>query len=162
MFSIVISHEGLLSIENYITQDCVILLMLLPLFAILSSAAGANILWLGQNVGHFPDDIFKCIFVNENVWIPIKISLKFVPEGPINNIPALIQIMAWRRSGDKPLSEPVVVSLLTHLCVTRPRWVKARINLTMVSLFLLITPHCPGFLSEMSLIHWHKNLLRCR
>ena len=25
------------------------------------------------------DDIFKCIFLNENVWISIKISLKFVP-----------------------------------------------------------------------------------
>ena len=38
---------------------------------------------------HFEDDIFKCIFVNENVWIPIKISLKFVHKGLINNIPAL-------------------------------------------------------------------------
>ena len=40
--------------------------------------------------------IFKCIFLNKNVWIWIKISLKFVPQGPINNIPALVQIMAWR------------------------------------------------------------------
>ena len=39
---------------------------------------------------HFPDDIFKCIFLNENVLISIKISLQFVPEGPINNIPALV------------------------------------------------------------------------
>ena len=37
------------------------------------------------------DDIFKCIFLNENVWIPIKISLKFVPKGPISNIPAMVQ-----------------------------------------------------------------------
>ena len=68
---------------------------------------------------HFPDDIFKCIFLNENVWISIKISLKFVPKGPINSIPSLVQIMAWRRPGDKPLSEPMMVSLLTHICVTR-------------------------------------------
>ena len=53
--------------------------------------------------------------------ISIKISLKFVPNGPINNIPALVQIMAWRRPGDKPLSEPMMVSLLTHICVTRPQ-----------------------------------------
>ena len=33
---------------------------------------------------------FKCIFLNENVWIPIEISLKFVPKGPIDNIPALV------------------------------------------------------------------------
>ena len=38
-----------------------------------------------QNGRHFADDIFKCIFLNENIWIPIKISLKFIPKGPINN-----------------------------------------------------------------------------
>ena len=75
-----------------------------------------------QDGRHFPDDIFKCIqMYYENVYISIKISLKFVPNGPINNIPALVQIMAWRRPGDKPLSEPVMVSLLTHICVTRPQ-----------------------------------------
>ena len=77
----------------------------------------------GTPFRHFADDIFKCIFLNGNIWIPIKISLKFVPKGPINNIPALAQILAWRRSGDKPLSEPMMVSLLTHICVTRPQWV---------------------------------------
>ena len=73
---------------------------------------------------HFADDMFKCIFLNENVWIPIEISLTFVPKGSINNNPALFQIMAWRRPGDKPLSEPMMVSSLTHICVTRPQWVK--------------------------------------
>ena len=43
-----------------------------------------------QNGRHFPDDIFKWIFLNENVFISIKISLKFVPNGQINNIPALV------------------------------------------------------------------------
>ena len=62
-----------------------------------------------QNGRHFPNDIFKCIFLNDDEWIPIKISLKFVPKGLKNNIPALVQIMAWRRSGDKPLSEPMMV-----------------------------------------------------
>ena len=77
------------------------------------------------NRRHFADDIFRCIFENENEWITPRISLKFVPEVRINNIPPLIQIMAWRRPGDKPLSEPIpmVVSLLTHICVTRPQWV---------------------------------------
>ena len=42
------------------------------------------------NGRHFPDDIFKCIFLNKNVLISIKISLKFVPKGQINNIPALV------------------------------------------------------------------------
>ena len=76
------------------------------------------------NRRHFADDTFKRIFLIENVRIQIKISLKFVPKGPINNNPALILIMAWRRSGDKPLSEPMMVSLVTHICVTRPQWVK--------------------------------------
>ena len=61
--------------------------------------------------------------VHENVWIPITISLQFVPEGPINNIPALVQIIAWRRPGDKPLSETMMVSLTTHICPPRPQWV---------------------------------------
>ena len=78
-----------------------------------------------QDGRHFADDIFKCIFLNWNVWIPIKISLKFVPKGGINNIPALVQIMTWRRPGDKSLSEQMMVSLLTHICVTRPQWVNS-------------------------------------
>ena len=77
-----------------------------------------------QNGHLFADDTFKRIFLNENIRISIKISLKFVPKGTINNIPALVQIMAWRRSGGKPLSEAMMVSLLTHICVTRSQWVK--------------------------------------
>ena len=77
-----------------------------------------------QNGRRFADDTFKCIFLKEIVGISIIISLKFVPKGPINNNPSLVQIMAWRRSGDKPLSEPMMVSLLMHICVTRPQWVK--------------------------------------
>ena len=50
-------------------------------------------------------DAFKRIFLNENVGISIIISLKLVHTGPINNISALVQMMAWRRPGDKPLSE---------------------------------------------------------
>ena len=68
---------------------------------------------------------FKRIFLNENVRISIKISLKFVPKGTINNNPAPVQIMNWRRSGDKPLFEPMMVRLPTHICVTQPQWVKA-------------------------------------
>ena len=68
-----------------------------------------NTLWPRQNDRHFPDDIFKCIFSNEIILISIKISLKFVLKGPINNIPALVQMVAGRRPGDKPLSEPMLV-----------------------------------------------------
>ena len=64
-----------------------------------------------QNGRHFPVDMLKCIFLNENVYISIKISLKYVPKVPITNIRELVQIMASRRPGDTPLSEPMVVSL---------------------------------------------------
>ena len=82
-----------------------------------------------QNGRHFPDDIFKGIFLNENEWISLKISLKVVPWVRINNIPALVQIMAWRRPGDKPLSGPMMIRLSTHICVTRPQWVNTRIHI---------------------------------
>ena len=77
-----------------------------------------------QNGHHFTDDILKRILLNGNIWITIKNSLKFVPKGLINNIPALVQIMAWCHPGDKPLSEPMLISLPTHICVTRPQRVK--------------------------------------
>ena len=78
--------------------------------------------------------VSQTTFSNAFSRISIKISLKFVPKGPINNIPALIQIMAWLRSGDKPLSEPMLLILLTHICVTRPQrvnyttWMRKLIN----------------------------------
>ena len=67
----------------------------------------------------------KIIFFNGFVWISIKISLTFVSDGTINNISALVQILDCRRPGDKPLSEPMMVNLPTHICVTRPQWVKS-------------------------------------
>ena len=47
----------------------------------------------------------------------------FLRVGPINNILSLVQIMAWRRPGDKPLSEPMMVRFPTHICVIRLQWV---------------------------------------
>ena len=78
-----------------------------------------------QNGRHFPDDIFKYVFFNENVWLLIKISPKFVPKGPIDNILALVQIMAWQRPGNKPLSDLMMVRLPTYIYVTRPQWVNS-------------------------------------
>ena len=75
-------------------------------------------------------DIFQtrfsnAFFFNENIWISIPYSLKFVPKGPINKIPALVQIMAWHGPGDKPSSESLMVRLSTHICGTLPQWVNA-------------------------------------
>ena len=98
-----------------------------------------------QNGRHFADDVLKCIFLNESVWILLKISLKFVPKGPINNIPSLVQVMAWRRPGDKPLSEPMMVSLLKHICVARPQWVKDKTVSPCLGKMVLVLRQGPSF-----------------
>ena len=54
------------------------------------------------------DDMFNCIFLNETVRILIQISLKYDPMSTIDNKPALVQVMAWRRTVEKPLPEPVM------------------------------------------------------
>ena len=55
--------------------------------------------------------------MHEDIWIMIDIALKFVPKGHINNIPALVQIMAWHWLGDQPLSETMM-----DLCITGILW----------------------------------------
>ena len=82
------------------------------------------IMFLQNNSGHtlrstknrrdFEDDILKCILLNENVLITIKISLWYISDGSVNNIPSLVQMVAWRRPSDKPLFEPMMIILLTH------------------------------------------------
>ena len=64
--------------------------------------------------------LFKCSLLNENVWLSLRISLILVIKVQIKHIRALVQIMAWRWPGDKPLSEIMVASLLTYICVTPP------------------------------------------
>ena len=96
-----------------------------------------------ENERRFADDTFKRIFMNENVRISINISLKFVPKGLINSIPALVQIMAWRRPGDKPLSEPMMVNSLTRICVTRPQWVNTKWQRYLIS--------------RLFILHWQSN-----
>ena len=66
-----------------------------------------NTLGPRQNGRYFADDIFKYIFLNKICCNFSEISLKFIPKGSINNKPALVQIMAWCQTGDKPLSEPM-------------------------------------------------------
>ena len=81
--------------------------------------------WGRDKMATISDDLFECIFMNENVCILIKISMEFVSRGPINDIPALFQMMTWHWPSDKPLSEPMMINLLTHICVTHPQWINA-------------------------------------
>ena len=101
-------------------------------------------LWPRQNGCHSSGNISKCIFLNENVWISIEISLKFVPKDPINNIPALDQIKACHLFGNKPLSESIMARLLTHIWVTGPQRVKPLIlywDLTVLWCLVYFVPH---------------------
>ena len=66
-----------------------------------------------QNVHHFLENI----------------SLNFVPKDPINNIPALVQIMAWHEPGNKSLSKPMMTTLLTHICLNLSQWVNKMTSL---------------------------------
>ena len=90
-----------------------------------------NTLTQRQQGHHYADDIFKSIFFIENV--SIQVFTKFVPKFRINDIPVLVQIKIWRRPGDESLSGPMMFSLLTHICVTRPRWVKMFLWLLVIS-----------------------------
>ena len=98
--------------------------------------------------------IYQTTFSNAFSWRKIyKFRLRF-PEicsyGPINDISALVQIMAWRRPGDKPLSEPMVVNLLTHICVTQPQWVNApEIPQSCSKLLICLSIHQVLFLSYL-------------
>ena len=73
------------------------------------------------------DNIFQLIFFNGNVWILIIISLKFVLKSPISNNTVLVQIMACRLFGDKPLSEPMMVWITDTYMSNSPRMGASRI-----------------------------------
>ena len=70
-----------------------------------------NTLRPGQNGCHFTDDVLKYISLNENVWISVNISLKFVDNAPMDNKAAFVQLMAWCWTSDKPLSELMMTQL---------------------------------------------------
>ena len=117
-----------------------------------------NTMRLRQNGRHFPDNIFKCFFFNENVWISDDDFTYLVIKGPINNITALVQIMAWHWPGKRLVSEPMMLSLLMHICVTRPLWIngyKSWIFQTRIYLQtgygVAITCNCRNILIRMTL-----------
>ena len=110
---------------------------------------------------HIADDIFKCIFLNENVWTLLKFTPKLVPNVRINNIPLLVQITAWRRPGDKPFSESMMVYLRTHICVTRPQWVRTLYYESHSQTVFLhaYEPHCPRSPSHTSQLRMTSTLV---
>ena len=66
---------------------------------------------------------FTLYFLYANYCTWIEFSLKFVPKGSIDNTSTLVKVMAWGRTGDKPLFDSMMTQFSGHLCVTRPLWV---------------------------------------
>ena len=97
--------------------------------------------------------------MNENVWMSIKISLKFIPKVLINNIPSSI---GWNNglvpTRHKPLSEPMMIILLMHKRITRTQWVKS-FNTKWVKIItdhlLIIQLHC--FKEQIHDTRWVNN-----
>ena len=107
-------------------------------------------------------DIFQCIIFDEHFSIAIKRSLEFVLKGPSSTIPALVQIMVWRRPGDKSLSEQMMVHLPTHICGTRPQWVN-NWHQTLKEewgILMLYTLHLISSCFDIFLIVWHQRRLQ--
>ena len=88
--------------------------------------------------GHLIPLCYETLVVNWQNWLFTLFhqSRSVLSPNPINNTPSLVQIMAWRRPGDKPLSEPMMVSLTTHICVTRPQWVTGHWGFVLLSLIV--------------------------
>ena len=118
-----------------------------------------NILRLRRNEQHFTGNIFEYIFFEKNVWIFIQISLHFFLKDPINIIQAMAHRMALRHPGDKPLSEPMMVNLSIHICITQPQWVNPH-NAASRHIPGELGPYngywCPGFLHHQ-VISSHSN-----
>ena len=87
----------------------------------------------------FADDNFKCIFLNENDRISNQISQKFIPRGLIDNKPALVQVMAWRRTSDKPLPEPMMtkftVAYMRHYITHTHTYIAFSPSVPVISLY---------------------------
>ena len=106
-----------------------------------------NTFVLRQNSCHFAGDIFKCIFLNENVSISIEIQLKFV-----HSIPVLVQIMARRRPGGEPSLESVMVRLLKHICQLVVHWEMWQLCENIIfTHFIQATSH---YLNQWWLVYW--------
>ena len=108
----------------------------------------------GQNFIHFADDIFMWILLNEKFCISIQISLKFVPNGPIDNESALFQVMAWCRTGNKPLPETTRTQCTdAHIRGTRGR------GLMSMNIIVYHDPHIPlgTDANDRYLRHWLRN-----
>ena len=110
-----------------------------------------------QNGGHFANDLFRSVFLYENVWISIKIPRRCVPVGAIDSKLSLIQVMAWHRTGAKPLPLPMINTVHWRLYAS-PGFNELKL---LHSVFIILHKHkkwlWKRFIKEMS-IYYLKNV----
>ena len=135
----------------HISVDSESLLHLKQIICKLSIAQRALTNW-GRDRIAAPFWHFKCNFLNENVWISITISLKFVPKDPINNIPTLVQIMAtnhclnqfwlvkWRVYASLGPNEFIENVLLIHWCIITSYYSRERKSIITATISILVKP----------------------
>ena len=116
-------HQAFTHIVYFLYIHCTLLWYMYNLqhniyIQVFKTSATFNTLRPRQKWLTFGRRFFKYIFVNENAWILLNNSLKFIRAVQINNIPPSVQLIAWCRLGDKPLSYPMMVRLPTHICAT--------------------------------------------
>ena len=103
-----------------------------------------------QNGRYFTDNILKHIFMNYKICILIRFSPKFVPQGPIDNKSAVVQVIVCRWTGNKPLRDPMLTHF-THIFGTRAKWVN---NITYeISSLYCLTLVCYGWMDRFSCVH---------
>ena len=109
MFHLISLHPSMYPDDVY-TCTRIMTLNLMTKTCVCFSMVDDTCIWYFTHLplGKMADTFADNIFLNENVWIPIEISLKFVPRGTNDNKSALVQGMAWRWTGDKPLPEQMV------------------------------------------------------
>ena len=110
-----------------------------------------------HNCQHFVDDIFKKILLNENNYILIQISLKFVPRGLIENKSALIQTGAWCWTGNMSVPEPVmtVIDTVYYKKINKKgkKWVPSKsLQPCLNQWYQLVMPH------TITRTHWVNSL----
>ena len=78
-------------------------------------------------------DILRTTHSNGFTWNTVFISLNFFPKGPIENMSALVQVMAWRQTGHKPYLDWLWLSSFTYVCHLGPVFISDKTSYRTIS-----------------------------
>ena len=106
------------------------------------------------------DAILQRIFSNSFSWMIIvifwcKFHWNTFPMGPIDNMPTLVQVMAWHQTSNMPLSEPIPLSEPMPLSEPVHRRIYAALGENELALYGLVMPYGIIDLGQ----HWLRSWL---